>query len=49
MTLSRSLLAAALACALLPSAASAAESIEKVMGNITAHAGTCLLYTSRCV
>lgn len=39
MTLSRSLLAAALACALLPSAARAAESIEKVMGNITAHAG----------
>lgn len=39
MTLSRSLLAAALACALLPSVASAAEDIEKVMGSITAHAG----------
>jgi len=39
MTLSKSLLAAALACALLPSVASAAEDIEKVMGSITAHAG----------
>lgn len=39
MTLSKSLLAATLACALLPSVASAAEDIEKVMGSITAHAG----------
>lgn len=39
MSLSRSLLAAALAAALLPSVASAGQDIDKVMGSITAHAG----------